>query len=202
MMENSIQNQQPTPYNPQTMPSEQPEFYVVSPTKFLALFIGTFGFYELYWFYQNWRLHKIKRNLKIWPVPRAIFSIFFAHSLFRKIDQQTKKSKRNYAWEANLFATTYVVCSIFSRVIDHLIPDDTNNPYALLLVFSFIIPIGYSLFSAQKAINVSQNDPEGLSNNKFTWANIIWLVLGGAFWLMVLTVLFLMMFMPELLAEA
>lgn len=187
----------------QTPPAttEQHEFYVVSPTKFLTLFIGTFGFYEIYWFYKNWQLHKIKHNLKIWPIPRAIFSIFFAHSLFREVDQQLKKSKKKHAWKASLMATVYVLCTMIGRFIDRFIPDDTDNPYALMFIFSFTIPVGYSLFSAQKTINISQNDPKGLSNSKFTWANIVWLILGGVLWLMILTVLFLMMFMPELLVE-
>lgn len=61
---------------------EDKEFYVVSIKKFTILFMATFGFYSIYWFYRNWKMSKAKYRDDIWPVARGIFSIFFVHSLF------------------------------------------------------------------------------------------------------------------------
>ena len=61
-----------------------PPFYVVSLRKLVLLSIATVGLYSLYWFWRHWKLHKLDRKLDIWPVPRAIFAIFFAHGLNEK----------------------------------------------------------------------------------------------------------------------
>ena len=57
------------------------EFYVVGITKFIVLFLATFGIYSVYWFYRNWKLYKIHNNEDIYPVARAIFSIFFVQKV-------------------------------------------------------------------------------------------------------------------------
>lgn len=188
----------------QTSPTttEQPEFYVVSPTKFLALFIGTLGLYAFYWFYRNWRLHKQKRAPDIWPIPRAIFSVLFTHSLFQEVNAAIKRAKQTHTWRFNHMATLYVASALLSSFLSRVGGYVINNPYIDIISVVLIIPMTYALLQAQKAINISQNDPEGLSNSKFTWANIIWLILGGALWLMTLVGFYLIIFMPELLAEA
>ena len=98
-------------------------FYVVSPKKFLVLFIGTLGMYQLYWFYQNWMKYKLDNNSSLWPVPRAIFSIFFTHSLFRKVNEELEfkavKEKWDYATAATLFVLFTLISNadgIFDRV--------------------------------------------------------------------------------------
>ena len=58
-------------------------FYVVSKIKFLVLFFATFSLYGVYWNFKNWSLYKNYHNDDIWPIMRAIFSVFFTHSLFR-----------------------------------------------------------------------------------------------------------------------
>ena len=42
------------------------------------------------------------------------------------------------------------------------------------------------LLSTQKAINLSQNDPDGATNSSITWANGIWIFLGALLWLAIL----------------
>ncbi len=83
------------------------EFYVVSLRKFNILFFCTFGVYSIFWFYKNWRIIKTKQNREIWPVPRAIFSIFFAHSLFREIEGELEE-KTGEVW--NRLFTGHNVC--------------------------------------------------------------------------------------------
>ena len=61
------------------------QFYVVSVKKFTILFFFTIGMYVLYWFYGNWKRYKAYSGKNIWPVPRAIFAIFFTHSLFSEV---------------------------------------------------------------------------------------------------------------------
>ena len=108
-------------------------FYVVAPKKFFLLYIGTLGLYGLYWFYKNWSQYKAYENLSLWPVPRAIFSIFFTHSLFRYINEELMNKKVNTTWNHATAATMFVIVTIISnadRVFDKLF----GEAFSLVLV--------------------------------------------------------------------
>ncbi len=63
---------------------------------------------------------------------------------------------------------------------------DIGSPYTDVLSI-LILPFIYAaLVKAQKAINFSQNDPEGDSNNNYTIGNYIWIALGTALWMMII----------------
>lgn len=165
---------------------DQLQFYVVSSKKFTLLFLITFGLYSVYWFYKNWRNYKLSSGKNIWPVPRAIFSIFFTHSLFREVDGVIKAKNKEFSWNPGGLATTYVVFSVLSQVLDRLSMKEIGSPYTDILSLLALPIIYVALAKAQKAINFSQDDPLGTSNSTFTPANYIWFALGILLWLMVL----------------
>jgi hypothetical protein len=172
---------------------EQFQFYVVSIRKFTVLFFITTGLYAIYWFYINWKNYRNYSGKSIWPVPRAIFSIFFTHSLFSEVQNSLNEKGKTYSWNPGSLATIYVVLTIASQILDKMSRKDIGSPYTDLLSI-LILPFIYSaLVKAQKAINFSQNDPEGDSNNTYTIGNYIWIALGTALWMMI-TFGFLMIF--------
>lgn len=161
-------------------------FYVVSIKKFTVLYFITLGLYEIYWFYKNWKEYKNYSGQAIWPVPRAIFSIFFTHRLFSNIQLSMTSNKKIFDWYPGALATVYVVLSIISSILDRLSRQDIGSPISDILSILIIPFVFLPLFKAQKAINYSQGDPEGLANNSFTTANFIWIVIGSLYWLLVL----------------
>ncbi|MCF7223816.1 DUF4234 domain-containing protein [Marilutibacter chinensis] len=165
------------------------EFYVVAKSKFLLLFFVTFGLYQLYWFYRHWALYRRFRNVSLWPVPRAIFAIFFTHALAGEIDDRLNRSRQTYAWSPGTLATAFVVMEIVGRICDRLSSYGIDNPYADWASFGLMFPIGYVLWRIQDAANHACGQPDGDSNRRITWANGIWLVLGALFWLLVLAML-------------
>lgn len=158
------------------------DLYVVSTAKFTVLFIVTMGLYGVYWFYKNFRQQKDRHNLKIWPVPRGIFSIFFAHSLFRTVDEKLKAGGMEFSWNPGSLATLFVVSSILSNIASNLANRDMGAPYTDLLGIALTIVVYFCLYTAQKAINLSQGDVNGSTNNRYTLANYFWIVFGILIW--------------------
>ncbi len=173
-----------TPEAPLLVGEQLPDhdLYVVSKSKFTVLFISTLGLYGVYWFYKNFRQQKDRHNLNIWPVPRAIFSIFFAHSLFRTIDEKLKSGGIEYSWNPGFMATLFVVASIINNISSNLANKSIGSPYMDILGFVLTFVIYYCLYTAQKAINISQGDAEGLINSRYTLANYIWILVGIVIW--------------------
>ena len=160
--------------------------YVVAPRKFLILMIGTAGLYTFYWFYKNWSLLN-RKDQAYWPVPRAIFAIFFTHALFGEVDGllQRQGRSKDYSWSPGGLATTYVISAISGSVLGRLSVYGFGSPLLIVslqqVVFVLTICV---IYRAQRAINYAEDDAQGLRNKELTLANFGWLALGAVFWLL------------------
>jgi len=73
-------------FDSETNPDDfKTEVELVSWKKFMILFFLSAGLYGLWWMYKSWKFFKERGMYDILPAARAIFAIFFAYSLFRKI---------------------------------------------------------------------------------------------------------------------
>lgn len=170
-------------------PSALPPFYVVSITKLVLLYVATMGFYSLYWFWKHWARHKRDKKLSIWPVPRAIFAIFFAHSLNQEIDHRLQRAGKRYSWSPGMWAGAYVISAIGGRIVKR-IPDAVLPPLPSIWVAMLLMALNATaLVQAQRAANLACDDPSGAGNSRLTAANWVWLVLGGLLWIFIFVML-------------
>ena len=159
-------------------------FFVVSPTKVMALSICTLGVYQLFWFYMHWRRWRVGRSETVWPVARAIFALFYVHALERRIDQTLEA--RVLARHRGTFAaaTVYLLLTaldIGSAIawpwISYRVPDGwwwAAEWSSLLLV----LPVTAATCILKRAANDACGDPDARSNRRFTIYNAAWM-LGG-----------------------
>lgn len=166
-------------------PDDAAPFYIVSTAKVAVLTFATFGLYPLYWFWRHWQMHKLQAKQDIWPVPRAIFSVFFAHALFNEIDHQLDRRQVRWGWSPGLWATLYVIAVIASRIADRLPEEVVSAEATMAVMFAALVAVVLSLTRAQRAANLACGDGNAEVNRGFTWANWIWIVLGGLFWLLI-----------------
>lgn len=160
------------------------QFYVVSIKKFTILFFITIGLYTIYWFYKNWKGYKESSGKSIWPVPRAIFNIFFVKSLFEEVQKQLKEAAKEFSWKPADLANLYIVFTVIGYVLDRLSFKEIGSPYTDLLSILMLPVVYMTLVKAQRAINLCQNDPEGESNSTYSVGNYIWILFGTIFWLL------------------
>jgi hypothetical protein len=110
------------PYAPPTAPvadidqqpyDAQPMFFPVPIWKLLVMLVFTLGFYELYWFYKNWKLIRERDGSNIMPFWRAIFAIFFVYPLFRRMREDGQLHGVSGGFAAGFLAAIW----IFARII-------------------------------------------------------------------------------------
>ncbi|MGY2137900.1 hypothetical protein ACW9I8_14960 [Pseudomonas reactans] len=159
-----------------------PEFYVISKKKLLILSVLSFGLYTYIWSYKNWRMYKDFHQLDIWPLARAIFFIFFMHQLYRRADDRVARSGRKFDFDFEQWATVFVVVTVGSRVFEMAANRiDSWLAYKPLVILA--VPLcAYILQQAQGLINFAADDPEGLSNKRFTLWNYLVIVPGVVMW--------------------
>lgn len=186
-------------------PLEQTEhyFYVVSPGKFTVLFFATLSMYAMYWFYANWRIYRAATGERLWPIPRAIFDIFFVHALFRRVNQRLEHINHPLDWSPNALAWSWIVIAIISGLADRLSWDEIGSPYSDVLSIAILLPLFLVLRRAQEVINICEGDPDGTRNANYTIWNAFWIALGIGMWLMV-ALGFLVIFdaVPDALIDA
>ena len=170
--------------------TDQPRYYVVSPTKFMLLSVLTLTLYFVYWFYRNWKLIKDADNQDTWPPLRGFFYIFFTHTLFSDVKRYLGDHDRSYNWNPTALATVFVILTIALNVGDRLLPLESMPVLAMSLPFAGTFIVSFLLLPAQKAINVAVDDVGGSSNAKLTAVNWVWMLLGGAIWLLALIGIF------------
>jgi hypothetical protein len=59
-------------------------WFRVGTAKFLLMCVVTFGAYQIYWFYQQWR-HVQRRGEIVHPALRTLFTGIFCYALFRRV---------------------------------------------------------------------------------------------------------------------
>jgi hypothetical protein len=166
--------------------SAGPPFYVVSKRKLALLFLSTFTGYAFYWYYQNWRCYKGQHpeasrfGSTISPAPRAAFSLFFTHALFRKVQAHGRAQPALARWRCDLHATILVGLMLLANFTDVLIGGHAGEAASFASVFVLVLPF----LKAQDMINLSCGDPAGAANDRLTKANWAWMIAGAAGWVL------------------
>jgi hypothetical protein len=168
----------PLPEPPQD-PLLEAEFYVVSRTKFLVLFFATFGAYQLYWFFTNWRRYRSRTGTSLSPFWRAVFSLFFVHRLFGLLAEGGARGAPTAPrLEAKGMATLYVALVIGSWLIDRLGDNVVLDSAATALGLC----AAYPLLAAQHAANAASGDPSGAANSRMSGLNYVFIAFGLVLW--------------------
>jgi hypothetical protein len=143
--------------------------FPVATHKFIVLSLCSFGIYELYWCYQNWKRLKMTSGEDLWPFWRAFFAPLWGFSLFKQIRVAALSAGVPVAWSSGALATVYLVLHLTWRLPD---------PWSLL-TFGTLIPM-IPVQQAAQRVNDHHAMPgrEGRNDN-YTVANVAMIVIGG-----------------------
>lgn len=165
----------------QTESGNKKEVTTVDSSRFLLLYILSFGLYGIWWMYKAWRFFKEKDSLDIMPVPRAIFSIFFVYSLFERIiDYADENNADVKPYSSGLLTTGFIVLNMLSRLPD---------PYWLIAFCAglcFLQPINVFNMAITNSDKYRHRKNTGMSPGQ-----IVIVIVGSLWWLLVLIGLFM-----------
>ncbi|MEP4889160.1 MAG: hypothetical protein ABJV04_03970 [Aliiglaciecola sp.] len=160
---------------------ERNAFYVVSPSKLIILSFCTFNLYLIFWFYRNWKLQKDNANFPCIPILRAIFNLFFVHSLYAQVNDALQ-SKSIHSKASGFMATFYLLTILVSIFSNQWEPTDEQLASFVLVFFATvalqILPIWY----VQGHINQVCDDPQGRQNSQLSLLNWVFILLGIVYW--------------------
>jgi len=100
------------------MPTQSEAAYLyISPFRLIFMSVLSFGLYELYWIYKNWKYAKDRDGLDIMPFWRAWWGIFHCHNLLRYIHTDRILTRwREPSFKPGLLATVWVIMKIIENI--------------------------------------------------------------------------------------
>jgi hypothetical protein len=143
-----------------------PAWFAVGPTKLVVMAIGTLGFYQVYWFYQQWRRVR-DGGEHVRPFLRSLFGGLFCYPLFKRIVASTREVGSPPAGPGVL-AVAYILLSVSWKL---------PWPFDLLALLS-ALPLAavQRLASAAAERDFPRDDP----NRRLTGANWVAVAVGMA----------------------
>lgn len=150
--------------------------------KYLALSFATFGHYHYYWHYKQWAMQRNARNDGTWPFARAVFFVFCVHEMTGRACAALGKT-REETKELRGFASVYVGVLVVMGILGWLESDTVFVVFGLILQTLFLLPL-------VREVNAAVGDPRGESNARYTFTNLVVLVLGAIWWILVAVDLF------------
>jgi hypothetical protein len=151
--------------------AEEAPFLAVSLSKLFIMSICSFGIYQIYWFYENWRLIKEREKTNIRPSWRAFFACFFCYQCFSRISRgSTSLGMRRIP--AGPLAVGWTVTTLLVNI---------PSPFNLVTVLSILF-----LLPAQAAANQInlKSAPYHNRNRHFTTPNVIFIVMATIIWIL------------------
>lgn len=156
-----------------------PVYFPVSVTKLVVMNFSTWGIYQFYWFYENWRLIQEHERSEVSPFWRTFFAFIYCFALFQKVQSAAASLQIRQSFPPSALASGWVVSSML-----FLLPD----PYWLVNFLSvfFLIPVQKS------AIRINESLVPGHDRNeRFSAWNMVAVVIGGALFMLGVTAVFL-----------
>lgn len=137
-----------------------PRYFPVARAKFIALVVLTFGIYELYWFYRNWKYVRQRDSSDIWPFWRAVFSPVWYYALILDIRKHTTDDQTRVLPQGGVLSLAYLLMAMTWRLPD---------PYWLFTLLAFL-PM---LPTVQYINSLNQDSRAHAENSRFRFRHAV-----------------------------
>jgi hypothetical protein len=162
-------------------------FYAVAPWKVNVYMVCTLGLYAIFWFYR----HNVRRRAAgrdIVPGARALFHVFFTHSLFQEVNEA--EDEAGLAPQSSLapLATVYVLVVIAESIYNRA---TANAEFDLTQALVLLLALGIrttALATVQTRVHrlLTAVAPGYDPNDSIGVGGILVILFGGLFWLLML----------------
>lgn len=149
---------------------------IVSANKFIVLCIVTVGLYAIWWQYKTWRFFKQWQQSDIWPVARALFSVFNVYQLLKEVQRfASRNTPTAVDYNPGNLASSYIILTLLARLPD---------PFWLgsIAAFTFLLP-AYKAFCAALLIT---KEIRVVEQTRFNARQLVLLIASGLSWSLVL----------------
>lgn len=148
---------------------------LTTTNRFILFYVLSLGLYGAWWMYKQWAFFRDDERLDISPAARAIFGIFFIYSLFEKIQAFAQEKSYNNTYNSGLLFGGFIIFSLVGQL---------PGLFFLLSFLGFLIYLQPN--SALNFAIENSEDYQGVYSSQLSTRQIILVVIGGLFWVLIL----------------
>ncbi len=148
---------------------------LTTTNRFILFFVLSLGIYGAWWMYKQWVFFRDDERLDIWPAARAIFGIFFIHTLFEKIQGMAQARGYTDTYNSGLLFIGFIAFSLMGRLPD---------PFSFLSFIGFLIYLQPN--SAFNYAIENSEDYRAVYSSNLSTRQIVLVVVGILLWVLVI----------------
>ena len=171
------------------VPTQGTAYLSMPVGRLFVLSVLTWNIYSIYWFYNNWAAIKKAEQSNIWPIARAIFSVLFCYGVFERVMEDAKRREYPSMRDPYILTVVYMGVALLSTIWSKI--ESSLGRIDLLIVVVILVGDIWPLLVAQRAANFLTRGAEGQKARKIAWWEIVLVVLG-AIWMLLVVVGFLL----------
>jgi hypothetical protein len=150
-------------------------WFPVAARKFVVLSIFSFGVYDFYWVYQNWRRVQLTTGEAISPLWRTSLVVpVYAFPLLRRIRRSADAAGIAARWNPDLLAVAFIALAFVP-----LLPN--IGAYLSVISCAPLVPPVLTI----AAINGAAGNPEGV-NDRYTLPSVAAITLGACVYIILI----------------
>lgn len=155
-------------------PIDEPWYFPVSVSKLLVMSIASFGAYQIYWHYRNWKRYRARSTRRFSVLLRTFFAPLFCFRLFERMHHDSREAGLAGLPEPGVLALAYLCLNALLAL---------PEPW-WVLTFLNVVP----LMVVQARVNQlhAAVTPTARRNDAYSGANVALIVAGVFLFLMML----------------
>ena len=151
------------------------QWFPVATHKFIVLSICSFGIYDFYWVYQNWRRAQLASGEAISPFWRTFLVVpIYVFPLLRRMRRSAVAAGVPARWNPDLLAVLFVALA-FAPLLPNI------GFFLSLISCTPLIPVVRTI----AAVNAAAGNPEGV-NDQYTLPCVVAIAFGAFICLLVI----------------
>jgi amino acid permease len=156
-------------------------FLHIPVARLIVMSIVSFGLYQAYWVYRNWRYVKERGDLGIRPFWRGVFCVFYCHSLLRRIHgDEEARAVQAPSFSPGALATAWVVLVVVANLV-------SRAPGTAATMVAAFVPSYLCLVPVQNYVNsVTERRSPGHPHHRWSSGHAVCLFVGLAVWALLL----------------
>jgi hypothetical protein len=150
-------------------------YYTISPVKMVLMSLASFGLFDIYWLYRQWKAVRARTGEDVSPFWRTVFAIFFVNRLFSLIRSDSASAGVPALMSTGMLSAIFIITNLVSRIESTKVLGPV-----WLLGFAAIVP----LVIMQQEINQyhAAVTPNFDRNTRWGFGNIVTLLIGVLCW--------------------
>jgi hypothetical protein len=155
--------------------AELSPYYTIPPVKMVLLSLASFGLFDIYWFYQQWKAVRARTGEDVSPFWRTMFSILFVNRLFGHVRSDSASAGVPALMSTGMLSAIFIIANLISRF-------ETTKTLGPVWLIGYAATVPMVIIQQEINQYHAVVTPNFNRNARWSFGNVITVLLGAIAW--------------------